>query len=233
MAHDIVPVASAARDRSTFDRGWRGARRGPGRDRHVACGRKSIVNRILVAALLTSLVPVTVAAQAGTAACPPPATPSGVAVTGQRSGMDADSVAARGGTAAGDQVDIAIIASASAREIRFASAPDIRVRLCGGLDSLRVIERRNLPDRVVAGQTYRDVYIAVEILGRVDAACLARKLGVSPADTSGAPALTLAAGCGEVTVGGTSAAPAPGAPVRRPPGMEDAPGRAQATPARP
>ena len=46
------------------------------------------------------------------------------------------------------------------------------VRLCGGFDSVRVVERRNLPERVVPGVTYRDVPVAVEILGHIYADCL-------------------------------------------------------------
>jgi hypothetical protein len=58
------------------------------------------------------------------------------------------------------------------------------VRLCGALgDSVHVIERRNLPDPVQPGTTYRDVYIAVEILGHLNADCIARRLGVA-SDTS-------------------------------------------------
>jgi hypothetical protein len=68
--------------------------------------------------------------------------------------------------------DIILLASVSARELRFNSEPRVRVRLCGGLDSVRVVERRNLPERVVPGVTYRDVYVAVEIVGHILAECL-------------------------------------------------------------
>ena len=72
---------------------------------------------------------------------------------------------------------IILRATASAREVRFASQPRIRVRLCGGvLDSVRIVERRNLPDPVQPGVTYRDVFIAVEILGHLDAECLASRI---------------------------------------------------------
>lgn len=61
--------------------------------------------------------------------------------------------------------------------MRFASQPRIQVELCGGvLDSVRVLERRNLPDPVQAGVTYRDVFIAVEILGHLNAECLAERI---------------------------------------------------------
>jgi hypothetical protein len=39
-----------------------------------------------------------------------------------------------------------------------------------------VIERRNLPDPVQPGVTYRDVFIAVEILGHLNAECLASRI---------------------------------------------------------
>jgi hypothetical protein len=58
----------------------------------------------------------------------------------------------------------------------FAKSPEIRLRLCGGLDSLHVVERRNLPSPVVAGTTYRNVFVAVEIFGRLNAECIANSL---------------------------------------------------------
>jgi hypothetical protein len=91
---------------------------------------------------------------------------------------------------------IILRASASAREVRFASQPRIQVRLCGGvLDSVRVLERRNLPDPVQPGITYRNVFIAVEILGHLNAECLASRItgaaqsgacaGIQVRDTTG------------------------------------------------
>jgi hypothetical protein len=78
-----------------------------------------------------------------------------------------------------------LFAAASAREVTFAKQPEVRVRLCGGLDSVRVVERRNLPNPVVAGRTYRDVYVAVEIFGRVNADCLVAALTSAPRDSTG------------------------------------------------
>lgn len=75
------------------------------------------------------------------------------------------------------RVAVRILAEASAREVRFTAQPELRVRLAGGLDSIHVIERRNLPSPIVMNTTYRDVYVAVEIFGRVNADCIARKLG--------------------------------------------------------
>ena len=72
---------------------------------------------------------------------------------------------------------IVLRADVSAREVRFTRQPEIRVTLVGGtLDSVRVLERRNLPERVVPGTTYRDVYIAVEVIGKLHAECLADRL---------------------------------------------------------
>lgn len=76
----------------------------------------------------------------------------------------------------GRGADVILLASVSAREVRFQSQPQISVRLCGGFDSVRVVERRNLPERVVPGVTYRDVYVAVEILGHIYADCLRERL---------------------------------------------------------
>jgi hypothetical protein len=70
-----------------------------------------------------------------------------------------------------------LLASASAREVRFASQPRIVVRLCGAVtDSVRVIERRNLPDPVQPGRTYNNVYVAVEIVGRLNAECISSRI---------------------------------------------------------
>jgi hypothetical protein len=68
--------------------------------------------------------------------------------------------------------DIILCASVSAREVRFATQPQISVRLSGALgDSVHVLERRNLPRPVGAGTTYRDVFVAVEILGHLAQSC--------------------------------------------------------------
>jgi len=80
---------------------------------------------------------------------------------------------------------VVLFAAASAREVTFNSAPEVRVRLCGGMDSLHVVERRNLPDPVVVGHTYRDVYVAVEIFGRVNADCIVASLTGAPRDSTG------------------------------------------------
>lgn len=71
---------------------------------------------------------------------------------------------------------VRIIASVTIAELRFDAQPRATVRTsgCAGASSpVRVIERRNLPERVEPGVTYRDVYVAVEILGRVESACIA------------------------------------------------------------
>jgi hypothetical protein len=41
-----------------------------------------------------------------------------------------------------------------------------------------VVQRENLPSPIVAGTTYRNVYVAVELVGRLNAECLANVLGV-------------------------------------------------------
>lgn len=76
--------------------------------------------------------------------------------------------------------DIVIRASARAREVRFESRPSVRATLpgCARLDTVRVLERRNLPDPVRPGVTYRDVFVAVEILGYLDVECLLRDLAI-------------------------------------------------------
>lgn len=82
--------------------------------------------------------------------------------------------------AGADHGTVVLFASASAREVQFRSQPRIVVRLCGAVtDSVHVIERRNLPERVQPGVTYRDVYIAVEIIGHLNAECLGQRIGTS------------------------------------------------------
>jgi hypothetical protein len=149
--------------------------------------------------------------QADTSACPSAAVPTS---GGAQPTPPRDSARPPGGgresSAASENATIILRASASAREVRFAAQPRIVVRLCGAVtDSVRVVERRNLPDRVQPGTTYRDVYIAVEILGHLNAQCLASRMGVAaqPA-TSNDP-------CASVTVR-DSAQARPAAP-RRPP----------------
>ena len=75
-------------------------------------------------------------------------------------------------------VAIRLIASVSANEIRFEKSPVVCVRLTGDaqLDSVHVLARKNLATPVVRGGTYRDVYVAVEILGRLNADCIAARI---------------------------------------------------------
>jgi hypothetical protein len=75
-------------------------------------------------------------------------------------------------------VAIRLIASVSADEVRFERSPIVCVKLSGDaqLDSVHVLARRNLATPVVSGTTYRDVYVAVEILGRLNADCIAARI---------------------------------------------------------
>jgi hypothetical protein len=97
-----------------------------------------------------------------------------------------------------------------ADEVRFASQPHVRVRLCWGGDTVRVVQRDNLPSPIVPGTTYRNVYIAVELLGRVNAECLADKIGVG----NRAPTTPTATAGSCAFLGGTAAT---GAQNTRPP----------------
>jgi hypothetical protein len=99
-----------------------------------------------------------------------------------------------------------------ADEVRFASQPRVRVRLCWGGDTVRVVQRDNLPSPIVPGTTYRNVYIAVELLGRINAECLAEKIGVANAAAGAAATPTSASGC--AFIGGSAAT---GAQDTRPP----------------
>jgi hypothetical protein len=91
---------------------------------------------------------------------------------------------------------VVIRASVTIDELRFDSDPraSVRVTGCPGGDGVRVVERRNLPEHVQPGVTYRDVYVAVEILGRVEAACIAGLAGDSDLARTCAPAAGTTAG---------------------------------------
>ena len=82
------------------------------------------------------------------------------------------------GGARSGAADVLLLVGIHADEVRFASQPHLRVRLCWGGDTVRVVQRDNLPSPIVPGTTYRNVYIAVELLGRVNAECLADMIGV-------------------------------------------------------
>lgn len=77
--------------------------------------------------------------------------------------------------AQGRAPDLRIVATVSARELRFRSEPRAEVRLlgCAALDTVIVTERTNLPDPVQPGATYRNVRVGVEIRGWLDVQCLA------------------------------------------------------------
>jgi hypothetical protein len=105
-----------------------------------------------------------------------------------------------GASAPRGRPDLVLYAEVSAEEVRFDAQPEIRVSLggCASLDTVRVLERRNLPRPVVVGQTYRDVFVAVEILGYLEGRCLAERLGArttaaDSARTSGASCAALEA----------------------------------------
>jgi hypothetical protein len=82
------------------------------------------------------------------------------------------------GGARNGPADIILLVGVHADEVRFATQPHVRVRLCWGGDTLRVVQRENIPSPVVAGTTYRNVYIAVELIGRLNGECLAQMIGV-------------------------------------------------------
>jgi hypothetical protein len=92
-----------------------------------------------------------------------------------------DSAAFGIGGARSGPADVLLLVGVHADEVRFASQPHLRVRLCWGGDTLRVVQRDNLPSPVVPGTTYRNVYVAVELIGRINAECLADRIGVRSA----------------------------------------------------
>lgn len=107
--------------------------------------------------------------------------------------------------------DILLLVGVSADEVTFHSQPNASVRLCWGSDSLHIVERRNLPSPVVAGTTYRNVFIAAELRAFFDAECIAKSIGVSGDSTAAANA----AGC--AAIGLTTARSQPTTASRPPP----------------
>lgn len=92
--------------------------------------------------------------------------------------VNADSARSRG-----HKPDLLIVASVSARELRFQTQPEARVRLtgCAALDTVIVTERTNLPDPVQPGVTYREVRVGIEIRGWLDVRCAAALAAADPA----------------------------------------------------
>jgi len=115
-----------------------------------------------------------------------------------------------GGARAGNPT-VYLFVGVHADEVRFAKQPNVRVRLCWGGDTLRVVQRENIPSPVVAGTTYRNVYVAVELIGRLTGQCLSDAIGVGARQTqraaAGQPAVgaqTSASNC--AFLGGTAGA---------------------------
>src|ERR671928_4165 len=78
---------------------------------------------------------------------------------------------------------IHLLVGVHADQLTFAKQPNVRVRLCWGGDTLRVVQRTNLPSPVVAGTTYRNVYVAGELIGGLKAECLSNAIGVGAQQT--------------------------------------------------
>ena len=74
---------------------------------------------------------------------------------------------------AGVPSDIRLYVWLRAAELRFNTAPRAQLHAygCVPTDTVRVLERRNLPSRIQPGVTYRDVEVAVEITMRVGVIC--------------------------------------------------------------
>jgi hypothetical protein len=85
---------------------------------------------------------------------------------------------ARGQSDSAQHTAVYLFAAVEAQEVRFVGQPKICVRLTGDvqLDSVRVVGRRNITSPVVSGTTYRNVYVAVEILGRLNADCISARI---------------------------------------------------------
>jgi hypothetical protein len=107
-----------------------------------------------------------------------PGDTSGRASSGTTSRNRSDTASFGIGGARTGRPDIVLWVGVHADEVRFATQPHVRVRLCWGGDTLRVVQRTNIPSPVVAGTTYRNVYVAVELVGRLNGECLANAIAV-------------------------------------------------------
>jgi hypothetical protein len=156
--------------------------------------RPTAVRAVLIAATLLSASAVRVGAQLTVtqgSACPAPALAAGDSIS--RDNTPARDTTARASSPNG-QPDVVLLVAFSADELRFNSQPNARIRFCWGGDSLHVVERRNLPSPVVAGTTYRNVFIAAELRAYLNAECLSQRLGLSP--TTGSARSESCAGLG-------------------------------------
>ncbi|HET7189132.1 MAG TPA: hypothetical protein VFI52_13345 [Gemmatimonadaceae bacterium] len=137
-----------------------------------------------------------------------------VAATGPDSGVMAPESAMRPAPRAprdtAQHTTVRLFAAVHADEVQFARQPKICVKMSGDvqLDSVRVVGRRNLASPVVSGTTYRDIYVAVEILGRLNAECIsARITGAAPAGQAAGPCASI--GVRDTTAGRRTGAPPP------------------------
>jgi hypothetical protein len=109
------------------------------------------------------------------------------------------------------RADVMIVASVSMQELRFDREPHGRLRVlgCGEREGLHVLERRNLPERVQPGVTYRDVYVSVQILGALNAACIAALAGDTTAGRGATPGACVTVGAGPASAPPPPAPPSP------------------------
>ena len=68
-----------------------------------------------------------------------------------------------------DRPDIEFVATVKSRRLRFGGPPDAEVSVFGspGVESAVDTERRNLPDEIEPGVTYRDSWVRLRIAGRL------------------------------------------------------------------
>jgi hypothetical protein len=65
--------------------------------------------------------------------------------------------------------DVEFAATVASRRLRFGRRPRVDVRVTGspGVESVVGTERRNLPDEVEPGVTYRDSWVRLRVAGRL------------------------------------------------------------------
>jgi hypothetical protein len=139
-----------------------------------------------VAAITVVVSPVGAATAQGVTAASEAATACTNLTESPSTAPDSTGTAARAAQSDTAHPAIRILVSASANELTFVGSPKVCVRLTGAasLDSVHVLARRNLPSPVVSGTTYRNVYVALEILGRLNADCITRRITGAPVDST-------------------------------------------------
>lgn len=153
---------------------------------------RAFLSGVALTLILTAMAAPSLAQGAEPSACVSASGPDVSPVTGDNGAVRSASTPLRVDSAARTGADstrpagnptLRLLASVQAEEVRFARQPKICVKLRGdaSLDSVHVVARRNIRSPVSVGTTYRNVYVAVEILGHLNAQCISARITGQPA----------------------------------------------------